>query len=542
MMRSSELASPHCQLETIREKRILSSAAVILVMKTSPPFPGLIRAASLLLYLSQSILAMVLTNSTQLEAILDQYRDKDEEWWRARSRGKRAISEGDMHLILDLHNKLRGQVYPPASNMEYMVWDYELERSAEHWAYTCRWEHGPSHMLTQIGQNLGAHWGRDRPPTYHVQAWYDEVRYYSYPYAQECNPHCPFRCSGPVCTHYTQLVWATSNRIGCAINVCYNMNVWGMIWAKAVYLVCNYSPPGNWWGHAPYKYGTPCSACPASYGGGCRDNLCYKDGGVDRRPAPEIEETNYIEPEPEPVRDRELQPRAQTPNPSANDNLERNQVVSTEQMCQQVDCETKLRDQCKGTTCNRYECPPGCLVRPGKVVGTGYYDMQSSLCGAGLHSGVIDNDGGWLDVTRLGRKQQFTKSYKNGIQSIGKNRSANSFKVETVPVKAITCDTTVALFCPFKKPVRHCPRLYCPRNCLRDSRARVIGTKYYSDKSSICRAAIHAGVIQTESGGYLDVMPVDRRRQYSGSNQNGITSESLVNPTGGKAFRVFAVI
>lgn len=45
--------------------------------------------------------------------------------------------------------------------------------------------------------------------------------------------------------------------------------------------------------------------------------------------------------------------------------------------------------------------------------------QQSSVCGAGLHSGVIDNDGGWLDVTRLGRKQQFTKSYKNGIQSIG---------------------------------------------------------------------------------------------------------------------------
>ncbi|KAF7655437.1 hypothetical protein LDENG_00055970 [Lucifuga dentata] len=160
------------------------------------------------------------------------------------------------------------------------------------------------------------------------------------------------------------------------------------------------------------------------------------DGGVERRPAPEIEETNYIEPEPEPVRDREPQPRVQSPDPSPNDNLERNQVVSTEQMCQQVECETKLRDKCKGTTCNRYECPPGCFDRPGKVVGTGHYDM----------------------------------------------------------------------------------------------------------KSSICRAAIHAGVIQNESGGYLDVMPVNKRRQYSGSYQNSITSESLSNPTGGKAFRVFAVI
>lgn len=44
-------------------------------------------------------------------------------------------------------------------------------------------------------------------------------------------------------------------------------------------------------------------------------------------------------------------------------------------------------------------------------------------------------------------------------------------------------------------------------------------------KSSICRAAIHAGVIQNESGGYVDVMPVDRRKQYGGSSQNGVTSE-----------------
>ena len=46
---------------------------------------------------------------------------------------------------------------------------------------------------------------RYQPPTFHVQAWYSEVKDYSYPYPQECNPYCPFRCSGPVCTHYTQV-------------------------------------------------------------------------------------------------------------------------------------------------------------------------------------------------------------------------------------------------------------------------------------------------------------------------------------------------
>lgn len=67
----------------------------------------------------------------------------------------------------------------------------------------------------------------------------------------------------------------------------------------------------------------------------------FSDGGIDRRPAPETEETNYIEPEPEPVRDREPQTRAQTPNPSPNDNLERNQVVSKEEMCKACSHYTK---------------------------------------------------------------------------------------------------------------------------------------------------------------------------------------------------------
>lgn len=90
-------------------------------MRSSLPFRVWVRTLSLFLCLTQNVLAMVLNNSSQFESILEKYKDKGEEWWQARPRGRRAISEGDMHLILDLHNKLRGQVHPPASNMEYMV-------------------------------------------------------------------------------------------------------------------------------------------------------------------------------------------------------------------------------------------------------------------------------------------------------------------------------------------------------------------------------------------------------------------------------------
>lgn len=48
-----------------------------------------------------------------------------------------------------------------------------------------------------------------------------------------------------------------------------------------------------------------------------------------------------------------------------------------------------------------------------------FYLQQSSVCRAGLHAGVIDNDGGWMDVTRQGRKDFFIKSNKNGVQSLG---------------------------------------------------------------------------------------------------------------------------
>lgn len=74
-----------------------------------------------LLFIAQAVSAMVLQNSTLWEELLEKYMNEDGEWWTAKQRGKRAITDSDMQSILDLHNKLRGQVYPQASNMEYMV-------------------------------------------------------------------------------------------------------------------------------------------------------------------------------------------------------------------------------------------------------------------------------------------------------------------------------------------------------------------------------------------------------------------------------------
>lgn len=47
----------------------------------------------------------------------------------------------------------------------------------------------------------------------------------------------------------------------------------------------------------------------------------------------------------------------------------------------------------------------------------------------------------------------------------------------------------------------------------------------FFQNSSICKTAVHAGVIQDDAGGYVDLMPVDKKKYYKGSLKNGIRSE-----------------
>ncbi|XP_048372045.1 LOW QUALITY PROTEIN: cysteine-rich secretory protein LCCL domain-containing 2 [Sphaerodactylus townsendi] len=437
------------------------------------------------------------------------------------------------------------------------TWDDELERTAESWAHECVWDHGPSTLLMSIGQNLAVHSGRYRSPAFHVQSWYDEVKDYTYPYSHECNPWCPERCSGPMCTHYTQIVWATTNKVGCAVKVCKVMNVWGDTWENAVYLVCNYSPKGNWIGEAPYKHGRSCSECPPSYGGSCQNNLCYKDDRYVQKP--EVVETfsrggdtsisDWRNKHAGCKRGDCSQEAGATERLSGGvgGSQSTSALTCTNVSCfpaQAIKCDTKMRDRCKGSTCNRYLCPAGCLNNKGKVFGTSFYESSSSICRAAIHSGMLDNRGGLVDITRRGRADFFVKSARNGVESISKFKPSNSFVLSKVTVQTLDCYTTVAELCPFKKPAAHCPRSYCPAYCKDEPSywAPVYGTNVYADSSSICKAAVHAGVLTNDDGGYVDVMPVENRQEIpSGSWKNGIQSESLKNPREGKAFRIFAV-
>uniref|UniRef100_A0A8C6RNX8 SCP domain-containing protein n=1 Tax=Nannospalax galili TaxID=1026970 RepID=A0A8C6RNX8_NANGA len=60
-----------------------------------------------------------------------------------------------------------------------------------------------------------------------------------------------------VCGHYTQVVWADSYKVGCAVQFCPR---------DGAHFICNYGPAGNYptW---PYERGAVCSDCP-------KDDMC----------------------------------------------------------------------------------------------------------------------------------------------------------------------------------------------------------------------------------------------------------------------------
>uniref|UniRef100_A0A672HHP0 C-type lectin domain family 18 member A n=1 Tax=Salarias fasciatus TaxID=181472 RepID=A0A672HHP0_SALFA len=80
------------------------------------------------------------------------------------------------------------------------------------------------------------------------------------------------------CQHYTQLVWATSRQVGCAIQLCLrDEDLWHVF-------VCAYYPGGNWEVNGqlvrPYKSGLYCSLCTSDMSG------CYRLWGPCGRTIP----------------------------------------------------------------------------------------------------------------------------------------------------------------------------------------------------------------------------------------------------------------
>ncbi|KAK4257655.1 hypothetical protein QN277_007217 [Acacia crassicarpa] len=120
-----------------------------------------------------------------------------------------------------------------------LMWDFELEKYARWWAgqrrSDCKLEHSFPEDGFKLGENIYWGSGSSWTPTDAVRAWAGEEKYYTYA-TNTCEP-------GQMCGHYTQIVWKTTRRIGCARMVCDDGDV---------FMTCNYDPVGNYIGERPY--------------------------------------------------------------------------------------------------------------------------------------------------------------------------------------------------------------------------------------------------------------------------------------------------
>lgn len=108
-----------------------------------------------------------------------------------------------------------------------------------------------------------------------MKAWDDEKTDYTY----------STKACSAVCGHYTQVVWANSEYVGCAAHTCSSFTGLSSSFNGGTIVVCNYGPGGNYNKQFPYLTGTPCSACPS--GTTCAKNLCDDGSG----------NTNVVEPQ-----------------------------------------------------------------------------------------------------------------------------------------------------------------------------------------------------------------------------------------------------
>jgi len=132
------------------------------------------------------------------------------------------LTRDEIESILTIHNTIRAEL-----NLAALSWDCMLADLAQDWARRGMAAH---HDDTTFGESIFVASAANARALAAVDRWMLEKPAWNNR-SGACAP-------GKVCTHYTQIVWKRTARIGCGIN----RNVSGK-W-KTI-LVCNYDPAGN---------------------------------------------------------------------------------------------------------------------------------------------------------------------------------------------------------------------------------------------------------------------------------------------------------
>ncbi|XP_075971528.1 uncharacterized protein LOC142973573 isoform X2 [Anticarsia gemmatalis] len=244
---------------------------------------------TLFLYFSLLFLTICRTNdycspdfcNNSRQHTLCKYRSEDPAG-RCLSYERTILNTMDRQLILDKINNRRNKVaageirsLPPAAGMMKMVWNAELENSAQRWADQCVKHDVPDlkdscrdTIDMRVGQNIATVQG-DSPglsPLALVDVWYMELLKIN---SSVISRYVPSSETGAAhYDYFTQLVWEESTDVGCG-GVKFKERL-DIVNYRTIYrLVCNFAPAGNRRNQTVYSCGSPCSGCP--------DGVCDSD-------------------------------------------------------------------------------------------------------------------------------------------------------------------------------------------------------------------------------------------------------------------------
>lgn len=158
------------------------------------------------------------------------------------------LTAAEADALVAAHNAVRAGATPaPSPPLQPLCGDEPVANVADSWATQCNFSHSSAPMRpdpynpgSPLGENIYATSGTGNVVVA-VNAWASEAADYDY---------ATNTCSG-VCGHYTQIVWRSTLRVGCAKRVCTTGSPFGGS-GSWTFLVCNYSAAGNVGGQRPY--------------------------------------------------------------------------------------------------------------------------------------------------------------------------------------------------------------------------------------------------------------------------------------------------
>jgi len=155
----------------------------------------------------------------------------------------------DSIMTINAHNvernKLNSGGFPrqPVPNpfIPDLIWDQGLAESADTHSQKCVWKHSGTG-----GENLYAHSGRSGSIKSAVGLWVAEEKDYHYDTVGS-------KQNGVV-GHYTQVMWSSTTRVGCAKHYCNPIvKTDGTNLFTGEIITCQYRSSGNWVGRYPYS-------------------------------------------------------------------------------------------------------------------------------------------------------------------------------------------------------------------------------------------------------------------------------------------------